>query len=77
MLERLIAILTQYVELDPGSITSETALRTGLGLNSLEFIHLITVLESEFHVEIPDREAVHFQVVGDVLAYLAKETAGC
>lgn len=75
MFERLLTILTQYVELDPRTITPETALRTGLGMNSLEFIHLITVLENEFQVQISDRKAMDFQTVGDVVAYLEKETA--
>lgn len=77
MFERILTILSEYVELEPQEITEETDLRMGLGINSLEFIHLITVLESEFHVEIPDREALNFQKVGDVVAYLEKETIAC
>lgn len=77
MFERLLTILSDYVMLDPQQITPETELRTGLGLNSLEFIHLITVLEREFHMEIPDRELIKFQCVGDVVAYLEKETIAC
>ncbi|MEL7609312.1 MAG: acyl carrier protein [Bacillota bacterium] len=77
MFERLLTILSEYVMLDPQEIAPETELRTGLGMNSLEFIHLITVLEKEFQVEIPDREAINFQVVGDVVAYLEKESVAC
>lgn len=77
MFERILTILSEYVELEPQQITLETNLRTGLGINSLEFIHLITVLESEFRVEIPDREAFKFQKVGDVVAYLEKEKIAC
>jgi acyl carrier protein len=77
MFERILIILSDYVVLDPREITPETELRTGLGLNSLEFIHLITVLEREFKIEIPDRDAIAFQVVGDVIAYLEKEKVAC
>ncbi len=75
MLERIIALLSEYVVLDAQEITPETELRKDLGLNSLEFIHLVTVLEREFGVEIPEREAINFQYIGDVTAYLEKETA--
>jgi acyl carrier protein len=75
MLEQLIALLSEYVDLDPREITPETELRKDLGLNSLEFIHLITVLEREFGVEIAEREAINFQYIGDIIAYLEKETA--
>lgn len=77
MFERLLTILSDYVMLEPKEISPETELRTGLGLNSLEFVHLITVLEREFHTEIPDRELMRFQTVGDVAAYLEKETIAC
>jgi acyl carrier protein len=77
MFERVLTILSDYVVLEPQEITPETELRTGLGLNSLEFVHLITVLEREFHIEIPDRELINFRNVGDVLAYLEKETVAC
>ncbi len=75
MLERIIALLAEYVVLDPREITAETELQKDLGLNSLEFIHLVTVLEREFGVEIPEREAINFQYISDVIAYLEKETA--
>lgn len=75
MLERLIALLSEYMVLDPQEITPETDLRADLGLNSLEFIHLIAALEREFHVQIPEREAISFQVIGDVMAYLEKQMA--
>lgn len=75
MLQRLLEILSEYVMIDPQEVTLQTELRKDLGLNSLEFIHLITVLEREFKVEIPEREAINFQLVGDVVAFLEKETA--
>lgn len=77
MFERLLTILSEYVIMDPQEVTPQTELRTGLGLNSLEFVHLITVLEREFHIEIPDRELVNFRNVGDVIAYLEKEAVAC
>jgi len=74
MYERLLTILSEYVILDPAEITPESELRKDLGLNPLEFIHLITVLEREFKVAIPEREAINFQYISDVIAYLEKET---
>jgi acyl carrier protein len=53
MLERMKTIFSQYVEINPDEITEQTDLRLDLGLNSLEFVQLICVLEDEFDVEIP------------------------
>ncbi len=72
MLERIRELFTEYVEVDPAGITADTNLRADLGLNSLEFVNLITRLEDEFGIEIPDRDAMGFQILGDVVEYLEK-----
>jgi acyl carrier protein len=70
MLERIKKVLSQYVEINPDEITEQTDLRLDLSLNSLELAQLITVLEEEYDVEIPDRDILSFQVLGDVIAFL-------
>jgi len=70
MLEKFRKIIVDYVEIDPNEITEETSLRTDLGVNSYELMNMVVTVEQEFGVEIPDRELVTFQTVGDLLKYL-------
>ena len=72
MIEQFRKIITDYVEIDPMTITEETSLRSDLGVNSYELMNLIVTVEDTFGVEIPDREFVTFQTVGDLIAYIEK-----
>lgn len=70
MLERLRNIICEFVKIDPESITNDTNIRSDLGLNSLELVNLAVAIESEFDVEIPDRDVVGIETVGDVIKLL-------
>ena len=67
MLERMRSIICEFVDVDPESITLDTNIRTDLGLNSLELVNLAVEIEEEFEVEIPDREAMGLETVGDAI----------
>ncbi len=67
MLERMRNIICEFVDVDPESITLDTNIRTDLGLNSLELVNLAVEIEEEFEVEIPDREAMGLETVGDAI----------
>ena len=75
MLERLKQIIVQYVEIEPAEITEQTSLRADLGMNSLELINLVVQVEDEFNVDIHEKDAMDFQVLGDVVAYLNCKSA--
>jgi len=70
MLDRLIEICQDYAEVEPGTIDRSSDLRADLGLNSLELAHMLVVLEDEFCIEIPDRDAMSFITIGDVETYI-------
>ena len=66
-LSKIKAIICEFVDVDPDSITEETNIRTDLGLNSLELVNLGVEIEEEFGVEIPDREAMNLSTVADAI----------
>ncbi len=72
MLERLQRIISEYTDLPMEEITEQTNIRTDLNLNSLELVNLAVAIEDEFEVEIPDREALGIETVGDTLALIQK-----
>ena len=75
MLERLQRIISEYTDLPASEITEQTNIRTDLNLNSLELVNLAVAIEDEFEVEIPDREALGIETVGDTLALIEKYLA--
>ncbi|MBR6314168.1 MAG: acyl carrier protein [Clostridia bacterium] len=72
MLEKLQKIISEYTDLPMEEITEQTNIRTDLNLNSLELVNLAVAIEDEFEVEIPDREALGIETVGDTLALIQK-----
>ena len=72
MLERLRKVICEYAEIPAENITEETNIRPELGLNSLELINMAVAIEDEFGVEIPDREALGIETVGDTIKLIEK-----
>ncbi|MDY4256080.1 MAG: acyl carrier protein [Oscillospiraceae bacterium] len=65
--DRIIEILTDYVDTDPSAITEDADLRADLGMDSLQLADLATRLETEYGVVISDRDAMNIRTVGDAM----------
>ena len=53
--------------------TNETILISELGLNSYELIEMISIVEQEFDIDIPDRAISHIKTVQDLSEYIMAE----
>ena len=69
MIERLAKIISNYKG-EKIELTMDTVIIADLGLNSLDLVNLVTDIEDEFDVEIPDAEAEKFKTVGDLVRYI-------
>lgn len=72
MLEQMRNIICEFVDIAPEAITADTNIRSDLGLNSLELVNLAVEIEESFDVEIPDREAMGLETVGDAMRIIEK-----
>lgn len=72
MLERLAAIIEEYKG-EKVELTMDTVIIADLGLNSLDLVNLVTEIEDEFDVEIPDRAIKFFKTVRDVINFIEAE----
>lgn len=70
MLEKLIAILEEYVDLKDMKITEDTDLKNELDINSIELAELICAVEDEFDIEIPNKDVYDMNTLGDVIRFL-------
>lgn len=73
MIERLTEIIRDYKGNYDVVLTKDTSIIADLGLNSLDLVNLVTDIEDEFDVEIPDRAIKLFRTVGDVIRFLEAE----
>lgn len=67
MLEKLRELICDYADVKPEDITEETNIRTDLSLDSLSLVNLAVAIESEFELEISDRDVMGIETVGDVI----------
>lgn len=58
------------------SIGPDSRFIEDLGLDSLDCVELVMVIEDEFDVEVPDEDAVRLRRVSDAVAYIAKAQRG-
>lgn len=66
MLNQIIALLKSK-GIDCSGVTEDTGLVSDLKLDSLKIIEMISMLEDEFDIEIPDKAIKELKTVGDVI----------
>ena len=67
-LEAIIAIISDFVDIDPADVTVDSKLRSDLGLNSFDFVNIAVEVEREYNIKIPDTDISQLKTVGDLLA---------
>ncbi len=67
------AALAEEFELDIDELHAEAHIRDDLGLDSLDIVDMVIVLEKTFQFKLPNREALAtIQTLGDIYAYIAQ-----
>ena len=72
MFEKLVEIICNYVEVEPGDIHSESRFMEDLGFTSFDFMSMRGELEDVFDVEIDQQEASEIRTVQEAADYLTK-----
>ena len=72
--DKIKEIIVDQLSVDESMVTMETNLMKDLEADSLDAVEIIMAIEEEFDMEIPDEEAEKFQLVGDLVKYVEKQT---
>jgi acyl carrier protein len=67
-------IIADQLDVEADEVTLEAVITEDLGADSLDVVDLVMSLEDEFGVEIPDEAMANIKTVGDIVAYIEKET---
>ena len=70
MLEKIKALLAEELGVNADEITAETSFKEDLGADSLDLFELVTNLEEEYNIEIPEEQLEEMTTVGKVIDYL-------
>jgi len=72
VMEKLITLLAEHIEADPGTITADTTFES-LGIDSLDTVEMVMELEEQLGIELELDEKV--TTVGELSAFIDKKMA--
>ena len=70
MFEKMKEFITNYVDVDPESITEDSKFIEDLSFNSYDFMSMLGEIEDEFDITIDEDEALKLHTVGEAVEYL-------
>ncbi|MDD2733074.1 MAG: acyl carrier protein [Desulfuromonadaceae bacterium] len=71
IIEKINSSLAEEFELDLGVMTPETTLYEDMGLDSLDVVDLVIVLETAFGMKIREEEAIrNIRTLGDIHSFV-------
>ena len=73
--EKIRNLIADQLEIDPELVTLETDLMLDLNADSLDAVDVLTQIEDEFGIEIPDEKTEEFNIVANLVKYV-EETIG-
>ena len=72
--EKLKNIIVEQLGVEDSDVTLEANIQDDLGADSLDVVDLITTIEDEFDISIPDEAVEEIKTVGDISAYIEKNS---
>ena len=72
VLKKIKEIISQQLGIDPDEITLESSFVDDLGADSIDMVELVMAMESEFDIEIAEKDAEGIQTVSDAVEYIKK-----
>lgn len=73
--DKLKDIIADHLSVDEEKITMEASITEDLGADSLDVVDLISVIEDEFDLEIPEEAVDSIKTVGDIVNYIEKNAS--
>ena len=68
-------IIVDQLDVEEDVVTAEASIVDDLGADSLDVVDLISSVEDEFDVEIPDEKVEDIKTVGDIVSYIEAAAA--
>ncbi|MDE6092324.1 MAG: acyl carrier protein [Ruminococcus sp.] len=72
--DKLKDIIVEQLGVEEDAVTLTANIQDDLGADSLDVVDLITTIEDEFDISIPDEAVEEIKTVGDIAAYIEKNS---
>ena len=71
--EKIRDLIAEQLEIDPELIKPETDLMLDLNADSLDAVDVLTQIEDEFGIEMPDEKTEEFNIVANLVKYVEEQ----
>ncbi len=68
--EKVRDIIAEQFDVETDEVTAESNIVDDFGADSLDVVDLISSVEDEFDVQIPDEKVEGIKTVGDIVAFI-------
>ena len=72
--EKLKDIIVDQLGVEKDDVDMDANIQEDLGADSLDIVDLITTIEDEFELSIPDEAVENIKTVGDIVNYIEKNS---
>lgn len=72
--DKLKDIIVEQLGVEEDAVALTANIQDDLGADSLDVVDLITTIEDEFDVSIPDEAVEEIKTVGDIVSYIEKNS---
>ena len=72
--EKLKDIIVDQLGVEKDDVAMDANIQEDLGADSLDIVDLITTIEDEFELSIPDEAVENIKTVGDIVKYKEKNS---
>lgn len=72
--DKIKEIIIEQLDADEDAVTMTANIQEDLGADSLDIVDLITTIEDEFDLSIPDEAVDDIKTIGDIVNYIEKNT---
>ncbi len=76
VIEKINTVLAEEFEVEPEDITIDADLRETLDLDSLDFVDLVVIIESNFGFKVNREDLVNIVTFKDLYDYITEQVTG-
>ena len=70
LIKKVRDLVAEQFDIEADEVTAESQIVDDLGADSLDVVDLISAVEDEFDVQIPDEKVEGIKTVGDIVAFI-------
>lgn len=73
IIEKVNAFLIEEFEIEEGKIAPDANFKDDLGLESLDFVDIVVIIERDFGFKVKGEEMIHIRQLSDLYNYIEKQ----